>query len=225
MYFVNIIIRREDGTRELWQQKYNSRRANRPKGTGNSREASMRLTALAILVGALAAMTAPATAAWRGYISHSLGFAFAAPGALKMEKGTYRGAVAGPRDTVIYRFLDDDIEYKAEVIDMTDKANDAATLLGEAEYNFQDGKKVLMDTFGRLDHQYGRKLTVDLPNNAGRTSAAFYFINGRIISLQATVLPANGDYDTPEMARFVESITFLTVRAPDDAIELPTTLK
>lgn len=180
----------------------------------------MRLTALATLVGALAAMTAPA-AAWRGYISHPLGFAFAAPGELKIEKGTYRGAVAGLRDTVVYRFLDDDIEYRAEVIDMTDKANDAATLLGEAEYNFQDGKKVLMDTFGRLDQQYGRKLTIDLPNNAGRASAAFYFINGRIVSLQATVLPANGDYETPEMARFVDSITFFTVRAPDDAIELP----
>jgi hypothetical protein len=185
----------------------------------------MRWLGLATLVGALAVMTAPAGAAWRGYISHPLGFAFAAPGELKVEKGTYRGAVAGARDTVVYRFLDDDIEYKAEVIDVTDKANDAATLLGEAEYNFQDGKKVLMDTFGRLDRQYGRKLTVDLPNNAGRTSAAFYFINGRIISLQATVLPANGDYDTPEMARFVESITFFTVRAPDEAIELPTLQK
>src|SRR2546426_5895315 len=182
----------------------------------------MRLTALAILVGAaLAAMTAPAPAAWRGYISHPLGFAFAAPGELKVEKGTYRGAVAGARDTLVYRFVDDDIEYKAVVIDMTDKANDAATLLGEAEYNFQDGKKVLMDTFGRVDRQFGRKLTIDLPNNAGRSTAAFYFINGRIVSLQATVLPANGDYDTPDMGRFIDSISFFTVRAEDDAIELP----
>jgi hypothetical protein len=182
----------------------------------------MRLTALATLVGAaLAAMTAPATAAWRGYISHPLGFAFAAPGEIKVERGTYDGAVAGPRDTVVYRFVDDDIEYKAVVIDMRDKANDAATLLGEAEYLYQDGKKVLMDAFGRVDRQYGRKLTIDLPNNAGRSTAAFYFINGRIISLQATVLPANGDYDTPEMGRFVDSITFFTVRAEDDAIELP----
>jgi hypothetical protein len=182
----------------------------------------MRLTALATLMGAaLAVMTAPAQAAWKSYISHPLGFAFAAPGELKVEKGTYRGAVAGPRDTVVYRFVDDDIEYKMVVIDMSDKANDAATLLGEAEYTFQDGKKVLMDTFGRVDRQYGRKLTIDLPNNAGRSTAAFYFINGRIVSLQATVLPANGDYDTPELARFVDSISFFTVRAPDDAIELP----
>ena len=182
----------------------------------------MRLTALATLMGAaLATITAPAMAAWHGFISHPLGFAFAAPGTPKVEKGTYSGAVAGQHDTVIYRFDDDNIEYKAVVIDMRDKANDAATLLGEAEYMFGEGKKVLMDTFGRVDRQYGRKLTVDLPNNAGRTSAAFYFINGRIVSLQATVLPANGDYDTPEMGRFVDSITFFTVLAPDDAIELP----
>jgi hypothetical protein len=182
----------------------------------------MRLMALAILAGAaLAATNAPAMAAWRGYISHTLGFAFAAPGELKVEKGTYRGAVAGARDTVVYSFVDDNIEYKAVVVDVTDKANDAATLLGEAEYSFQDGKKVLMDTFGRVDRQFGRKLTIDLPNSAGRSSAAFWFINGRIVSLQATVLPANGDYDTPEMGRFVDSITFFTVRAPDDAIELP----
>jgi len=181
----------------------------------------MRLTALATLAGALAATTAPAMSAWHGYISHPLGFAFAAPGELKMEKGTYRGDVAGSHDTLVYRFDDDNIEYKVVVIDMTDQANNAATLLGEAEYTFQEGKKVLMDTFGRLDRQYGRKLTIDLPNNGGRTTAGFYFINGRIISLQATVLPANGDYDSPEMARFVDSITFFTVRAPDDAIELP----
>jgi hypothetical protein len=182
----------------------------------------MRLTALTTLAGAaLAVMTAPALAAWHGYISHPLGFAFAAPGELKVEKGTYRGAVAGPHDTIVYRFVDDNIEYRVVVIDLRDQANEAATLLGEAEYMFQENKKVRMDAFGRVDRQYGRRLTIDLPDNGGRTTAAFYFINGRIISLQATVLPANGDYDTPEMGRFVDSVTFFTVRAADDAIELP----
>jgi len=45
----------------------------------------------------LASMTAPAMAAWRSYISHSMGFAFAAPGELEVAKGAYRGAVAGAR--------------------------------------------------------------------------------------------------------------------------------
>ena len=181
----------------------------------------MRRTLRLIMASALAgAMSSPAMAAWHGYISHPMGFAFAAPGALKVEKGIYRSDLAGSRETIVYSFFDDEIEYKAVVIDMSDKANDAANLLGEAAYLYQAGKKVLMDTFGHVDRQYGRKLTVDLPNDAGRSSASFYFINGRIISLQATV-PASGDFDSPEMGRFVDSLTFMTVRAPDDAIELP----
>jgi hypothetical protein len=158
-------------------------------------------------------------AAWHAFISHPMGFAFAAPGELKMEKGTYRSDVAGTRDAIIYRFFDDDIEYKAVIVDVRDIASDAANLLGEAAYLYQQDKKVLMDAFGHVDRQYGRKLTIDL--HAGRPSASFYFIDGRLVTLQATVLPGNGDYNTPEMGRFVDSITFFTVRAPDDAIELP----
>jgi len=46
-----------------------------------------------------------------------------------------------------------------------------------------------MDTFGRVDGKFGRKLTIDLPNNGGRTTAAFYFVNGGSFA-PATVLPA-----------------------------------
>ena len=176
---------------------------------------------LAAVTGAmLVASAAPASAAWRGYISHPLGFAFAAPGDLKFQKGKYQAAVAGNHDTNEWRSVDDGIEYKLIVIDTTADANKSATLLGEAEYIFQDQKKLLMDAFGRVDGKFGRKLTIDLPNNGGRTTAAFWFVNGRIVSLQAHV-PANGDVDTPEMARFVDSITFFPVRAADDALELP----
>src|SRR5262245_65817245 len=148
----------------------------------------MRLVALAILAGiTLAGMTVPAAAQWRGYISHPLGFAFAAPGQLKVEKGTYDSAKAGKRDTLTYAFADDNIEYKVVVIDMRGAENDSANLLGEAMFSFQNGKTLMMDAFGRVDRQFGRKLTIDLPNNGGRSLACFYFINGRILSLQATV--------------------------------------
>jgi hypothetical protein len=182
----------------------------------------MRLTALAILAGtALTALSAPAMAAWHGYISHPMGFGFWAPGQVKVEKGTYSGVLAGQREATVYRFSEDNIDYKVTVVDMGAQATDAANLLGEAEYNFQGGKKVLMDAFGRVDRESGRKISVELPNNGGRATSAFYFINGRILWLEATVLPANGDYDTPEAGRFVDSITFHTVRAADDAYELP----
>src|SRR5690349_14618806 len=105
---------------------------------------------LAVVAGAsLIASAAPASAAWRGYISHPLGFAFAAPGDLKAEKGKYQAAVAGARDTMVWRSVDDGIEYKVIVIDTTAQANQAATLMGEAQYIFQDQKKLLMDAFGR----------------------------------------------------------------------------
>ena len=81
----------------------------------------MRSSALPLLATAgLLALTSPAAAAWQGYISHTLGFAFAAPGELKMEKATYKGAVAGTRDETIYSTVADDVEYRAIVIDTRD---------------------------------------------------------------------------------------------------------
>src|SRR5215469_16903192 len=123
----------------------------------------MRSMALAIVLGAAfaAASAQPSAAAWHGYISHPLGFAFAAPGELRVEKGTYSGAVAGTHDTLIYHFADDNIEYKVVVIDMAATASQSANLLSEAEYQFQDHRKVLVDTIDHFDRQYGRKLTID----------------------------------------------------------------
>jgi hypothetical protein len=181
----------------------------------------MRGTAMAIGAGMALASVAPAQAAWKSYISHPFGFSFEAPGEIKLEKGTYQATIAGNRETVVYRSIEDNIEYKASVIDLTAQENNAATLLNEATFVFMNGKKLLMDTFGRVDRQYGRKITIDRPNNGGRSMGAFYFIRGRLIHLEATVLPANGDYDSPDMARFVDSIAFFTVRAAPDATELP----
>jgi len=79
-----------------------------------------------------------------------------------------------------------------------------------------------MDSFGRADRHYVRKLPIDLPNTGGRTTGALYFVNGRIVSLQATVLPANGDFGSPDPALFVDSIAFVLSRTEPDAIELAT---
>lgn len=185
----------------------------------------MRRFALATLMGASLAVTAaPAQAAWHSYVSHKLGFSFEAPGEVKTQTGTYRGAYAGPHETMVFRSVDDNIEYKVTVMSFAQAQAEGATILGEREYMFQDGKKVLMDTFGRVepgkDAIYGRKITVDLPKNGGRTTAAFYFTKGKMYVLEATVLPANGDYATPDAGRFIDSITFNLDRAEKSATEL-----
>jgi hypothetical protein len=186
----------------------------------------MRRIAIASLVSAsLVVMTVPANAAWHSYISHKLGFSFEAPGEVKVQTGTYRGAVAGPQQTIVYRSVDDNIEYKVTVMSFAQAQAEGANLLGEREFMFQQNKTVLMDTFGRVepgkDSVYGRKVTVDLPKNGGRTTAAFYFNNGKLITLEATVLPANGDYTSPDPSRFIDSVAFVLSRTQEGATELP----
>ena len=140
---------------------------------------------------------------------------FMAPGEVKAAVGNFRGNVAGPRQTIVYRSVEDNIEYKVTVMSFLQAQAEGATLLGEREYMFQDGKKVLMDTFARVepgkDAVYGRKIVVDLPDNKGRTTGAFYFTKGRLIALEATVLPANGDFASPDPGRFIDSIVFVLV--------------
>lgn len=186
----------------------------------------MRSWGLALLVSAgLAGFAVPAEAAWKSYISKELGFSFMAPGDLKVESGTFRGALAGPRQTIVYRFMEDNIDYKVTVMSFLQAHGEGASILGERTYMFQDGKTMLMDTFGRVepgkDAVYGRKMVVEQPEGKGRTTAAFYFNKGRLISLEATVLPANGDFGSPDPARFIDSIVFTLSRTEQGAVELP----
>ena len=179
----------------------------------------MRFTALATVVGvALAVMTAPAEAAWKSYVSRSGGFSFEAPGEVKTEKGTYNGALAGRHEAIVYRSVDDNIEYKVTVVDFTSRASEGRALIDEASSLFQNNKKVLFDRDERVEGHYDRKISVDIPDNGGRSTSAFVFNNGHLIQLEGTVLPANGDYQTPELGRFIDSLAF--ARAEPGATEL-----
>jgi hypothetical protein len=187
----------------------------------------MRRWISAALAGAAATMAAmPAQAAWKSYINMALGFSFMAPGEVKTDVGTFRGVIAGPRQTILYRSVEDNIEYKVTVMSFVQAQAEGATILGEREYMFQDGKKMLTDTFTRVgsgkDTVYGRKIVVDLADKKGRTTGAFYFTKGRLISLEATVLPSHGNFASPDPGRFVDSIAFMVSRTEQGVVELET---
>jgi hypothetical protein len=187
----------------------------------------MRRWMSVISTSAAAAMLAmPAQAAWKSYLNRELGFSFAAPGDVKTTVGTFRGEVAGPRETIVYRSTEDNVEYRVTVMSFIQAQAEGAAILGEREYMFQDKKKLLSDTFARVgsgkDAVYGRKIVVDLPGNRGRATGAFYFTRGKLITLEATVLQAHGDLASPDADRFVDSISFAVIRTEPGAIELET---
>ena len=184
------------------------------------------LAGAALSVMALSVMAMPAQAAWKSYVNKELGFSFMAPGDVKTEVGNSRGTLAGPRQTIVYRSVEDNIEYKVTVVSFIQAQAEGAALLGERQYTFQNRKKVLTDTFALVgsgkDTVYGRKIVVEQPDNKGRTTGVFYFTKGRMFVLEATVLPARGNATTPDPDRFIESIAFALARTPADAIELTT---
>ena len=187
----------------------------------------MRTWIVTALAGAvLATATMPAQAAWKSYVNRKLGFSFMAPGEVKAEVGNSRGQIAGPRQTIIYKSVDDSIEYKVTVLSFMQSQAEGASLLGERQYMFQDRKKVLADTFARVgsgkDTVYGRKLVVELPDNKGRATGAFYFTKGRLVALEATVPPAKGNAGSPDVDRFLDSIAFVLSGTQPGAVELET---
>jgi len=181
----------------------------------------MRFTTLAVVaVTALICATLPSQAAWNGYFNKSVVFSFFAPGELKTERGTYSGTLAGQRQATVYQSVEDNIQYKVIVVDFSSGSRNEGALLAEAANAFQAGKSLLADTTLQVDDIGGRKVSVDLPGGAGRSMGAFYFRNGHLIQLQVTVLPANGDYGTPDTGRFIDSLAFLPTRINPGAIEL-----
>jgi len=184
----------------------------------------MRFTAMLVLVGtALMFTAAPAQAQWRGYVSYDLGISFHAPGEMITERGTYSGDRTGEHPTVVYRSAANDVEYTVVVTDFRDRSDEGASLVIEAAFTFQDGKNVLMDAYARIDETFGRKVTIDLPDNGGRSMGSFYFHEGYLYQTFATVLPANGDYASPFVGRFIDSLSFIedgNARVNEDVIEL-----
>jgi len=182
---------------------------------------------LATVAGVTIAMaTMPAQAAWKSYVDKELGFSFSAPGEVKTGLGTFREQESGPRQTIVYRSQEDNIEYRVTVMSFMQAQAEGATILGERQWMFTNRRDVLMDAFARVDPGkdavYGRKIVVDLPDNKGRATGAFYFTKGRLIALEATVLPAHGDLASPDPARFIDSIAFVLSRTEPGAVELET---
>ncbi len=172
--------------------------------------------ALSTVIAMLA--IAPAEAAWSGFFNREVGFSYNAPAGMKAEKTTYKLGTAQPRAATAFRVMEDNIQYNVTVVEVGGMAeNDAIKAATEA---LQAGRKILSHDEARVESMHGHKMSIELPNNGGRSVAAIYFKNGHLIQLDATVLPANGDYETPDTTRFADSIAFGDDRIDTTAVEM-----
>jgi len=170
-------------------------------------------------IAVLAVAIAPAEAAWKQYFNKDAGFSFNAPEGVKAAKTTYRSATAGQRPSTTFEVTEDDVIYRVTVIDFAGRGGGEA-VIKEASGVLTASGKVLSDADARVESSYGRKMTVELPNNGGRTMSGVYFNKDHLIEMQVTVLPANGDYGSPDLGRFVDSLAFGDDRIGSDAVEV-----
>jgi len=188
----------------------------------------MRRIALALAMVAISA--APAYAGWGYYACPSDNFASQFPDVPKMETIQFamprHGQALSART---YTTTVDNIVFRMLVADYSDRAMDGASILEEAifqhteadDHGLRNGKMIGNDS-GRIEPvvrgaTYGRRITMDMPNGQGRNLTNFYFRNGKLYEQSVTVLPANGDYSSPNGSRFVESLLFNLTRMDTEA--------
>ena len=175
---------------------------------------------VAAFAAMLALSTGSAKADWQGYFcKDGAGFSFAVPGELKREKAAYTSTMAGQRDLTVFTSVEDNVEFKIIVVDFSGRARDENALITEASASYRDRANVLLDIEARVESSYGRKLTIDLPDNGGRSMSAIFFKDNHLIQLRATVLPG-GDLQSSYMGRFVDSLAFYDSYREDGAKEL-----
>jgi hypothetical protein len=179
---------------------------------------------ISILILSLCPVAAHAQDAWQTYVSHELGIAFRAPPGIETEIGaTLRGDYVGTKEQPEFVVEQNCIEYRVGVANFAQAPMLGETVMGEALYLFQGEKPILSDDYsikgegqGKI---YGRVSTVELPQG-GWATTAFYFTNAKLYQLTATVSAANGNYDSDEPMRFIDSLTFDLSDVGSDAMEL-----
>src|SRR5262245_12283861 len=103
-------------------------------------EKNMRLSIWASYLGtALVLAMTPAEAAWNGYFNKDgVAFSFTAPGEMKGERAMYNSAMAGPREAIVFKSMENNIEFMVTVVDFNRRASDGADLIKEASTVYQD---------------------------------------------------------------------------------------
>ncbi|HYR83073.1 MAG TPA: hypothetical protein VE422_03235 [Terriglobia bacterium] len=137
----------------------------------------MRPTGLMIVAALVVSI--PAAAAWKEYPQPQLGFVVEFPSDPAVSTSNYKTTLVPSATAYIYSVKEDHALYVASVIDLLDRKEEGATLLGEAESLITQLGDVTSMSTSRVEPGraaiYGRFITIDcrsgrVPDGLGQTA-------------------------------------------------------
>src|SRR5262245_60121897 len=139
------------------------------------------------MIAAVLIVSGLAAAAWKEYSLPQLGFVVEFPADPVASTVNYKTALVPSAPAHIYSVKEGDAVYVAIVVDLLDRQNEGASILGEAEFNLQLLGDVSGNTTSRVNGGrqavFGRFITIDcrrgrIPDQPGQDDTArAYFKN------------------------------------------------
>ena len=178
---------------------------------------------IGLMIAAVLLASGPADAAWKEYPQPQLGFVVEFPADPAASTGNYRTVLVPSATAHIYSLKEDHAIYVATVVDLLDRKEEGAILLGEAEFNLALLGDVTLNSTSRVEPGraavFGRFITIDcrsgrIPDQPGQTDAArawfknitgvecpdrgrlmvnMFFNRGRLYLIQGINLPSTED--------------------------------
>lgn len=133
------------------------------------------------MIAAVLILAVSAAAAWKEYPQPQLGFIVEFPADPTSSTGNYRTILVPSATAHIYSLKEDHAIYVATAVDLMDRKEEGANILGEAEFNYTMLGDVTGTTPQRVEPGraavWGRSVTVDcrsskVPDQPGQTDAA-----------------------------------------------------
>jgi hypothetical protein len=164
------------------------------------------MRALAVALAAILIMAVAATAAWKEYPQPQLGFVVEFPADPLASNGTYKTTLVPSAVSHIYAVKDEQAVYAASVVDLLDRKEEGATLLGEAESMMRQLGDVTSVSASRVEPGraavFGRFMTISC-----RSSHVPDLLGTTAESVRAWLKNSTG-VDCPDGSRLVINLFF-----------------
>ena len=162
----------------------------------------MRL--IAIILTAFVASGPAAAQSWTEYSYPEDSFTVSFPAPPKVETTTQQGPDSRPVTARVYLVPQDHAAFKVSIVDLSNPALEENAVIDYAIRTLSQRGEVKLDIPARINRVYGRQLSI-AGADGSHSSAAVFYVNGRLYEIEAKVLPPESD---ALAIRFQQSLVF-----------------